>query len=111
MSIRELWGRIQEHRAKGLNTTGDEVDLWFKTAFPFANLFLVLVGTPLACRNVRGKGGGVGLAILIMFVYYVALAVGKALGDNGRLSPLLGAWAPNILMAVVSVYLIRSTGK
>lgn len=111
LSIFQLWHRIQEHKSKGLNTTKDEVDLWFKTAFPFANLFLVLVGTPLACRNVRGKGGGVGLAILIMFVYYVSLAVGKALGDGGKLHPFLGAWAPNILMAVVSAYLIRSTAK
>jgi lipopolysaccharide export system permease protein len=111
MSFWKLWKRIEEHRAKGLNTTRDEVDLWFKTAFPFANLFLVLVGTPLASRNVRGKGGGVGLAILIMFVYYVSLAVGKAMGNGGTVSPILGAWAPNILMALVSVYLIRSTAR
>ena len=108
MDLRQLWKYIQDRKSGGLNTTHEEVDFWFKSAFPFANLFLILVGTPLACRNVRGKGGGVGLAILLMFVYYVALAVSKALGDGGTIPPFLGGWAPNLLMGVAAIYLIRS---
>lgn len=106
MSWIELWRRIQDNRQKGLDTVADEVDLWFKTAFPFASLFLMLVGTPLACRSVRGRGGGVGLAILLMFVYYVAMAIGKALGEGGRVPPVVGAWAPNLLMALMAAWLI-----
>lgn len=111
MNFLELRAYIQQRREKSLPTRHLEVDLWFKTAFPFANLFLILVGTPLACRSVRGKGGGVGLAILLMFVYYVALAVAKALGDGGTISPFLGAWAPNMLMGLLAIWLIRGAGK
>lgn len=111
MTFWELWDYIKTKKEQGQETRHLEVDLWFKTSFPFANLFLILVGTPLACRNVRGKGSGVGYAILLMFVYYVALAVAKALGDGGNIPPFLGAWAPNLMMAVLSAYLIRSTAR
>lgn len=111
MSFLELLKYIRCRRSKGVDTRREEVDLWFKTAFPFANLFLVLVGTPLAARNLRSGGSGVGLSILLMFVYYVLLATGKALGDGGKLTPFLGAWAPNIVMGLVAVWLIRGARR
>lgn len=108
MDLAQLQRWIASRQDEGYDTTREEVDFWFKSAFPFANLFLVMVGTPLACRNVRGKGGGVGLAILLMFLYYVTMAISKALGDGGTIPPFLGGWLPNLLMGAAAVYLIRS---
>jgi len=75
------------------------------------DFFLILVGTPLAARSLRGGSSGVGLSLLLMFGYYVVLAVGKALGDGGTVSPLVGAWAPNFLTGLVALWLIRGSTK
>ncbi len=111
MSFRELLEHIRTRRAQGMPTRHEEVDLWFKTAFPFANLFLVLVGTPLAARNLRGSGSGIGYSILLMFLYYVLLAIGRALGDGGTISPVVGAWAPNLAMAIAAAFLMVGASR
>lgn len=111
MGFWELVEHIRTRRSQGLPTQSEEVDLWFKTAFPFANLFLILVGTPLASQSVRGGGGGVGMSIVLMFVYYVFMALGNALGDSGRFPPLLCAWAANLVMAAGAFVLIRRASR
>jgi len=45
-----------------------------------------------------GSGLGVGFSILIMFFYYVLLAVGKACGESGYLTPFWASWLPNTLI-------------
>lgn len=111
MNVQELWSFIRGQRERGRDTRAEEVDFWFKIAFPFANLFLILVGTPLAATDKRKGGGGVGKAIGIMFLYYVFLAVGKSLGKSGQLSPILAAWFPNLMMAVGALWLIRKSTR
>jgi len=108
MGMRELYHRIRDAERKGLPTSKDRANLYFKTAFPFASFFLVLIGAPFAVGNARaGASIGVGLSILIMFGYYILIAVGKALGESGTLPPFLGAWIPNIAAAVVGAVLFR----
>ena len=108
MGIRELYAHIKEQEKKGLPTGEKWAALYFKTAFPFASLFLILIGTPFAVSNNRsGASIGVGLSILIMFAYYILIAVGKALGEGGKIPPMLGAWTPNIVAGIVAFFLIR----
>lgn len=108
MNMRELLEEIERQKKRHLRTEPLWVEFWFKTAFPFASLFLCLVGAPLAVTSGRASAGlGVGLSIIIMFVYYILLAFGKALGDAGTISPPLGGWLPNLAMAVVAFWLIR----
>jgi lipopolysaccharide export system permease protein len=47
-----------------------------------------------------------GLSIVIIFVYYIIMALGRALGDGGRIAPIVGAWLPNILIGIVGLILI-----
>jgi len=112
MNMRQLYEKIQERKGKGLPVKKQWSRLYFKTAFPFASFFLVLIGVPFAVGNRRSGGSvGVGLSILIMFAYYILIAVGKALGETGSVSPLLGAWCPNLIALIVGVFLIRRSLK
>ncbi len=107
MSMAELWREIRRKRARGEPALYERMEFWFKSAFPFAPLVLVLLGAPLAVGNVRsGASIGVGLSILIMFCYYVLIAVGRALGQSGHLHPFVAAWTPNIVAAGVAAVLL-----
>ena len=108
MGMAELYAKIQEDEAKGLPTRKNWVEFWFRTSFPFASFFLLLLGAPLAVGNARaGASIGVGLSIIIMFVYYICIAVGKAFADGGIVPPFIGAWCPNIVAALLGWFLFH----
>ena len=50
---------------------------------------------------------GFGLTLASIFVYYFCMFMGMAAGQSGVISPLQGAWLPNIVTAVVA-YLLGS---
>jgi len=80
-----------------------EVEWHKKITIPFACLAFALVGVPLGVITRRGgfmMGLLYGLALIIVF--YVLLRVGETLGREGSVSPLVGAWMPNIVVLVVA---------
>lgn len=112
MSIPELWAEIQESSARGIEVLEHRIEFWWKIAFPFASLVMVLLGAPLAVSSGRsGASLGVGLSILIMFFYYVLLAIGKTCGESGYLSPFWAAWLPNAVMIGFTGILFRRASR
>lgn len=84
------------------------IELHKRVATPAAALIFVLVGFPLGARNRRGaKGFGLTASVLLVVLYYVLLTNGELLATSGRLSPALGAWLPNLVLAGVGALLIR----
>ena len=72
-----------------------------------------LIGAALGVRPMR-KGGasvGFGQSILIVFVYYVVMSMGRSLGQAGHIPPVLGAWLPNILFFAGALLLARRADR
>jgi lipopolysaccharide export LptBFGC system permease protein LptF len=68
---------------------------------------MTLLAIPFAITTGRrGAMYGVGVGIVVAISYWVALTLLGALGEGGVLSPMLAAWAPNILFGSAAVYLI-----
>jgi len=83
------------------------VKLHGKLAFPFVTVIMTLLAVPFAVTTGRrGALYGIGIGIVMSIVYYTMMQVFIALGAGGALSPLLAAWAPNILFACAAVYLL-----
>jgi len=100
-----------------LRTTGGEVNKWLvelhlKIAFPFANFIIVLFGIPLA-SNKRRSGAAVSFALsfLICFIYIGFIQVGKAIGYQGLLPPMLAAWISNLVFGVLALVLLIRVRK
>jgi lipopolysaccharide export system permease protein len=75
-----------------------EVDLHNKLAIPFATLVFTLIGAPLALRRLRGGASvGLGLSVLIIFVYYVIWHWLSILAEGGQLAPFWASWTANLL--------------
>ena len=42
-------------------------------------------------------------------MYYILLIIGEELADRNILSPLVGMWTPNVVLMIVSIYIIFYT--
>lgn len=76
-----------------------KVELSLKYTIPLASFFAILIASPLGIQAVRktGRYGGVAVAIVLVFVYFVLLSLGRSLGRAGMLDPSLSAWLPNLI--------------
>lgn len=106
MSYAELHDYITKIEKAGYKVPEYIPYLYAKISFPFVCLIMPILAIPFALRI--GRGGsvalGVGLSVLIGFIYFVAFNFGLSLGKGGLLPPLLSAWAANILFGTLGTY-------
>ena len=86
------------------------VDLYFKTAFPFSNIIMILFGVVLTIRKPRTNFLiGIGLSIFVIFIYYIMIKAGQSAGYSGALSPILSVWIANILFFIFGLISLTKT--
>ena len=101
---RELSDQIALLQQKGLDASEYLVDLYFKQALPFSGLVGVALGFSLISRTSR-RGSlayNLGLALVVVFVYWATMAVTVSAGHAGNLPPLIAAWAANVVFLAVA---------
>jgi lipopolysaccharide export system permease protein len=107
MSMSEL-GAYMKVLEKG-NTLGNDLKVKYhqKLAQPLACLIVALAGAPLGLLARRSRSNmGLIYSAAIVFLYYVMVSTSGALGESGRLDPLLAAWLPNILIGSVGMIIL-----
>lgn len=73
-------------------------------AFPAACLALTLFVLPLATVfQGMHRQTGLGMALVMFFVYYGLMSLGISVGETGTLSPMLAMWFPNALFLGLGV--------
>jgi len=80
------------------------VEIHKKYAMAVTCVVFVLVGVPLGIMT-RKSSGTIGVAIGMFFIYWAMLIAGEELADRGMLDPIWAMWSPNILMAVVGLWI------
>jgi len=107
MTFRELRDHIQDLRASGFNVVPYLVQLQRKLAFPFVTVIMALLAVPFGVTTGRrGALYGIGLGIALALTYWLLTSVFGAIGTAGLLTPVLAAWAPNLVFGAGAVYLI-----
>jgi len=102
MSRRQLQDYIHRIGEGGARVSKHLVNYHLRAAFPVANFIMVLLGTCLSLRIMRGTVAlGFGISLSLGFAYYGFLRVGQALGYSEVLSPLLAAWLGNIVFGIL----------
>jgi lipopolysaccharide export system permease protein len=82
------------------------VEVYKKNSIALACLVLVLVGVPLGLAVARAGVGLVAtLAVAVFLFYWVSLVQGEKLADRGLVSPEIGTWAANVIVALIGGYL------
>jgi LPS export ABC transporter permease LptG/LPS export ABC transporter permease LptF len=112
MTYAELERYVTELQTSGYYVINYLVQLHRKVAFPFVTLVMTLLAVPFAVTTGRrGALYGIGIGIVMAIVYWIMMSVFGALGAGGAMSPLLAAWAPNILFgstAAVMLFSVRT---
>jgi len=107
MSFAEIKREIDVLKKRGYDTTHLEVTRWGKISRSVSPLVMVLLGLPFAFRvGRRGSLYGVGVALLLVLVYWAVFALFNALGLETVLEPWAAAWAPNIIFGLLGTYLM-----
>ncbi len=83
------------------------VSYYTKFSYPLANLVVVLIAFPLAVRRRRGgQTLQVGIGLLLAFGYLSAQKLLEPFGYSGEIDPVLTAYAPHLLFALVSAAML-----
>ena len=107
MTYRQLDRYITQLERSGFNAVPQIVQLQRKVAFPFVTVIMTLLAVPFAVTTGRrGALYGVGVGIVLAISYWLTLSIFGALGEGGVITPVLAAWAPNILFGAAAAYMI-----
>jgi len=106
-SSAELYERAQAPDTSPEDCREAVYELHKRVALPAATLVFVLVAFPLGVRNRRGgRGFGLTASVLVVMLYYVLLMGGEYMVASQALSPAIGAWLPNLVLAIVAAALL-----
>nr|WP_275531645.1 LPS export ABC transporter permease LptF [Magnetofaba australis] len=80
-----------------------------RLAIPIATAILGLLAIPLGTQHAQRTGRSYGLvvAVLVMIAQFVLLNLGEAMAKRHVVSPLVGLWSPNLIMALFTLYVLR----
>lgn len=113
MKIGELNNFLEQQRQKGSDSINIiEVARHTRFSYPMATFILTLIGVSLSSRKVRGGTGlHIGIGITLCFSYIMFNRVFEEFAKSGALPVWLAVWMPNMIFAIIAVYLYRKAPK
>jgi lipopolysaccharide export system permease protein len=99
MTARELQSRLR------LFSPGDlpprlAMEFHRRFAVPLTSVVFALLAAPLSLHVAQGRFLSIGISIVLLFIYYAVMSIGRALGATGAVTPALAAWLPNLLFSL-----------
>ncbi len=81
-------------------------------ALPVTCLVFALLALPLGMVKHRtAKSRAFVVALCVVIVYYALQLGGDALGETGKVNPVIAAWAPNLVLGVSGLWLFVRTAR
>lgn len=102
-----MYEYVKKVKLEGYNATPFEVELHMRAALPLTTFILALLGVTIALRQGlhAGIAVGVGVALMVAFVYFAVFQTGCSLATAGILPVSVGVWAANLIFGVLAGYL------
>lgn len=83
-----------------------------KYALPFVCVAFGMVGAALGTKLERtGRATSFAVSILIIFTYYMLTILSQSIAQLGIISPILGAWLPNLFGLTAAVLLLLRSSR
>ncbi len=105
----ELRDYISKQTSRGSgNVVQYEMEYHKRIAVSFSSFILTIIGLSLSSRKRKGGMGmylGIGLAL--SFIYIMLLTISSTFAINAGFSPIIAAWIPNIIFAVIAYFCYR----
>jgi len=112
MTMTELLERMKKPGLSDEAIRELAIEVHKKFSIPLSCIFFGLLALPLGItshRSVKSRGFAVG--IIIVSAYYLLRIGGEALVETGKLSPIVGVWTPNVVFALLGIYLFYMSNK
>src|SRR5580700_2290766 len=107
MNYEELRRYIRDLQQSGFDVVRLRVQLQKKLAFPIITLVMAVLAIPFSLSSGRrGAITGVAVAVGIAVVYWTVAGLFEAMGNISQLPPVLAAWSPDLIFALVGGYLV-----
>ena len=90
------------------NVVQYQVEYHKRISASFASFILTIIGLSLSAKKRKGGMGmylGIGLAL--SFIYIMLQTVSSTFAINANLPPIIAAWIPNLIFAVVAYFCYR----
>lgn len=108
MTLGELRGYVKVLERQKLPSSDLWTEIYMRFAIPLASLVFALLGAPLGTQRQRsGSSIGMGISVIVIFMYYGIMAFATGLGKGGVIPPLLAAMLPNIVCLIAGIFMLR----
>ena len=107
MDYQELRRYINDLQQSGFDVVRLRVQLQKKFSYPIITLVMAVLAVPFSLSaGRRGAIAGVAVAVGIAVVYWTVSGLFEAMGNVSQLPPVLAAWSPDLIFALLGGYLI-----
>lgn len=106
MTMTELLAKMKQAGLDGAAVRELAIEVHKKFSIPLSCIFFALVALPLGIKSHRAvKSRGFAVGIIVVSLYYLLRIGGEALVETGRLTPAVGVWMPNLIFALLGIYM------
>jgi lipopolysaccharide export system permease protein len=112
-TLQELDDYIADLQLKGAdNVPIYRIEKLIRFMSPFSAIILTFIGVILSSRKTRGGVGfQIALGFLIAFIYILLFIGSKSIAEAGSMDPMLAVWLPNIIFALLAMFIYRFVPK
>jgi LPS export ABC transporter permease LptF len=104
MTIAELETEIVKLKKGGIDPTPLVTEINEKLALAFSCLAFILLGSSMAIiTRRREKAVNIGIAFVIVGIYYLLLLGSEAIALQGFINPAIAMWIPNMLLGIIGI--------
>lgn len=113
LTLPELRAFIEKQKQRGAaGVSTFEVEYHKRFAMPFAAFILTLIGVSLSIQKRKsGMGTSVGVGLALSFTYILFQTVSATFAINAGWLPVISAWLPNLVFAIIAYLLYRRVPK
>lgn len=112
MSLGELRQYLRETKTRNPQYYITLMEYYKKFSIPVACFALGLLAMPLGIQSKTAKRSfGIVLGLVFFLVYYLMLSAGWVFGETGAYPPIIGMWAPNVVMGGIGIYFLWRTAE
>ena len=112
MTVGELLKNIAKGEQKPEDIRDMIIELHKKVSVPLSCLVFGLLAIPFGIVSKRsGKSRGFTVGLLIVVVYYTLQLAGEALGETGKIHPVLAVWIPDTILGYAGIFFFLRSAR
>lgn len=109
MTSTQLRRYVKSQKERGMgNIQPFQIEYHSRFASAMSAFILTLIGAALSARKVKGgMGVNIGIGLALSMAYILFMTVSSSFAVSGAVSPMVAAWIPNFIFALIAIFLYR----